>query len=508
MKRSKQNLSHNHLLTAEMGKLIPVSCVEALPGDTIQQHTSALVRVSPLAAPVMHPVTARIHHFFVPNRLIWDGLATGDGAGNSWENFITGGPDGLNAENPPTITTTTAKNNLEDYFGIPRVAGIDINALPFRAYNKIFNEFYRDQDLVTEVSQDQTSVQNIAWEKDYFTAARPWTQKGPDVTLPLGNKAPITGIGVDDTSFAVSSQNARETGGNISTYADADNASSDTLNKLWVEEDPDNAGYPNIYADLSNALGGDINDVRKAFAIQRYQEARSRYGSRYTEYLRYLGVNPKDSRLQRPEYLGGGHTQINFSEIMQTSPNISLDSVPTGSVRANTDGYGPGDLYGHGIAAMRSNKYRRFIEEHGYVISMLSVRPKAIYQDGIHRSFLRTTKEDYYQRELEHIGQQEIYNHEIYATITGGLDTFGYNDRYREYREHPSRVSGEYRDTLDYWHMARQFTSAPTLNSSFVECEPTKRIYNASTNHALWIMCQNRIVARRLLSRNASPRIF
>jgi len=497
MKRSKQNLSHNHLLSAEMGKLIPVSCVEALPGDTIQQHTSALVRVSPLAAPVMHPVTARIHHFFVPNRIIWDGLATGDGAGNSWENFITGGPDGLNAETPPTITTTTTVNNLEDYFGIPRVAGIDINALPFRAYNKVFNEFYRDQDLVSETSQDATAVQNIAWEKDYFTAARPWTQKGPDVTLPLGAKAPVA------HDLVGGGQRIGVYASNTSDYrymaAGGVNLESSTSSATSSE---------GLYADLTNAIGGDINDVRKAFAIQRYQEARSRYGSRYTEYLRYLGVNPKDARLQRPEYLGGGHTQINFSEIMQTAPNQTIDSTPTGSVRKDQGGYGPGDLYGHGIAAMRSNKYRRFIEEHGYVISMLSVRPKAIYQDGIHRSFLRTTKEDYYQRELEHIGQQEIYNNEIYAATSGGMDTFGYNDRYREYREHPSRVSAEYRDTLDYWHMARQFASAPTLNASFVECDPTKRIYNASTNHALWIMCQNRIVARRMLSRNAAPRIF
>ena len=495
MKRSKQNLSHTHLLSAEMGQLYPIACVEALPGDTIQQHTNVLARVSPLAAPVMHPVTARIHHFFCPNRILWDGLATGDGAGNSWENFITGGPDGNNAETPPTITTTITQNNLEDYFGIPRVAGIEVNALPFRAFNKIFNEYYRDQDLVTELAQDQTTIPKIAWEKDYFSSARPWTQKGPDVTLPLGAKAPIA-------------HNAAN-GANVDVYSDV-NAAYKAMNASGTVTGSATAGAEAsaLYADLTNAIGGDINDVRKAFAIQRYQEARARYGSRYTEYLRYLGVNPKDSRLQRPEYLGGGHTQINFSEIMQTAPNMTLDAVPTGSVRSNTAGYGPGDLYGHGIAAMRSNKYRRFIEEHGYIISMLSVRPKTIYQDGIHRGFLRTTKEDYYQKELEHIGQQEIYNNEIYADAANGMDTFGYNDRYREYREHPSRVSAEFRDTLDYWHMSRQFSSAPTLNASFVECNPTKRIYNASTNHALWIMCQNKMVARRLVSRNASPRIF
>ena len=487
MKRSKQNLSHTHLLTAEMGKLVPISCVEALPGDTVQQHTNVLVRVSPLAAPVMHPVTARVHHFFCPNRILWDGLATGDGAGNSWENFITGGPDGNNAENPPTVTTTTTTSNLEDYLGIPRVAGIDINALPFRAINKIFNEYYRDQDLVTERAQDALDLPSIAWEKDYFSSARPWTQKGPDVTLPLGAKAPIGTDAAINTNLGILDSN--------STYRTLRKVASDDIQYNGTAS----SEAQSLYADLSNAIGGDINDVRKAFALQRYQEARARYGSRYTEYLRYLGVNPKDSRLQRPEYLGGGHTQINFSEIMQTGGNTASSLKP----------FGTGDMYGHGIAAMRSNKYRRFIEEHGYIVSFLSVRPKTIYQDGIHRGFLRQTKEDYFQKELQHIGQQEIYNNEIYADSTSaGMDTFGYQDRYSEYREHPSRVSAEYRDTLDYWHMSRQFTSPPVLNTSFVECEPTKRIYNDNTFHALWIMCQNKIVARRMVSKSAAPRIF
>ena len=488
-----------------MGKLVPISCVEALPGDTVQQHTNVLVRVSPLAAPVMHPVTARVHHFFVPNRILWDGLATGDGAGNSWENFITGGADGNNAENPPTITTTTTTNNLEDYFGIPRVAGIDINALPFRAFNKIFNEYYRDQDLVTELAQDQTTVPNIAWEKDYFSSARPWTQKGSDVTVPLGDKAPIVGNTKNTQVFSTTDSSLRKLEVNTTDGHIKAAGYSGVLGDLKFTANSDFIG---LDADLAAATGANINDVRRAFAIQRYQEARARYGSRYTEYLRYLGVNPKDSRLQRPEYLGGGHTQINFSEIMQTSTNIAQDVLHDND-RAATTGYGIGDLYGHGIAAMRSNKYRRFIEEHGYIISMLSVRPKTIYQDGIHRGFLRTTKEDYYQKELEHIGQQEIYNNEIYADSTSaGMDTFGYQDRYREYREHPSRVSAEYRDILDYWHMSRQFTSAPVLNASFVECDPTKRIYNSSDNHALWIMAQNKIVARRMVSKNAAPRIF
>lgn len=482
MRRHKHNLSHYRLLTCDMGELVPVGVVEVLPGDTFQHRTAALIRVSPLVAPVMHPVQVRVHHFFVPNRLVWSG----------WEDFITG----ENAvDDVPTLSVDATNNRLTDFMGIPPVTGVTFNALPVRAYNLIYNEWYRDQDLVTAVGEDSLLVQKVAWGKDYFTAARPWPQKGGAVTVPLGEQAPITGIGMQWTTGGggeapLNPPASHETGGIDKDYT----SGWDTgVNNIIVAEDPDNANYPDIWADLSSAEGVNVNDLRKAFALQRYQEARARYGSRYTEYLRYLGVRSSDARLQRPEYLGGGRQTIAFSEVLQTAPDATSNV---------------GDLLGHGIAAMRTRRYRRFFEEHGHVISLMSVRPKGMYANSLHRKFLRRKKEDFYQRELEAIGQQEVTTQEIYAANPDPGTVFGYVDRYREYREEPSFVSTDFRSTFDYWHLARNFGSAPALNQTFVDCEPSKRIHAVQTDDVLWCMVRQQIAARRLVNRSAHARIL
>lgn len=492
MKRNKFNLSYTKLLTMDMGELVPVGLTEVLPGDTVQQATSALIRCSPLLAPVMHPVRVAIHHWFVPHRLSWE----------DWEDFITGGPDGMDASVFPTVTlgggTGAAVGSLADYLGCPTgVNNLEVSALPFRAYARIWNEFYRDQDLQTELVIDETSgpdtttntsLQNADWEKDYFTSSRPWEQKGPSITIPLGTTAPVQRTGTTANTVRVAA-----TGALVGAAIDAGtNASSEFANLgsgVGWQLDPNGA----LVANLAGASAITINALREAMALQRYSEARARYGSRYVEYLRYLGVRSSDARLQRPEYLGGGRQTIQFSEVLQTAEGTS----PVGELR------------GHGIAGMRSNRYRRFFEEHGYVISLMLVRPKTIYAQGLFRHWNRRTKEEFFQRELQHIGQQEVLNKEVYAPHASPNATFGYQDRYDEYRRSESLVSGEFRTTaLDFWHLARIFGSTPALNASFVSSVPTKRIFASTDTDGLYITCKHSIQARRMVARVGTSHIF
>jgi len=437
----------------------------------------------------MHPVNVRIHHFYVPNRIV----------NPTWEDFITGGEDGTPVP-LPTIETTDDKKSVLTYLGLPPIAGVDVCSMPVKAFNAIYNEYYRDQDLILKRDEDDITIPQCAWEKDYFSTARPWTQKGPDITLPVGDRAEIRGLGVvgtaTPTSGPLSVKESGQSGPPSSSYADY--YQDDVLR---AQADGPGAGaYPDIYADLASASAPSVNDFRAAFSLQRYQEARARYGSRFTEYLRYLGVTPSDSRLQRPEFLGGGTSRLNFSEVLQTGP-----SDTTGGPEDPT---GIGDLFGHGIAGVRGNRYRKFFEEHGYIISCMSVRPKALYLNGIHRDWLKTTKEDYYQKELTNLGQQEVYQAELYAE--NERDIFGFQDRYHEYRSHPSQIGQDFRDTLNAWHLGRELQADVTLNEDFINCDPSKRIFQITDEEidSLWCMINHHIVARRLVPKRANPRIM
>uniref|UniRef100_A0AAU8B6T3 Major capsid protein n=1 Tax=Dulem virus 79 TaxID=3145790 RepID=A0AAU8B6T3_9VIRU len=496
-KRTKFSLSHYNLTTMKMGFLCPVGITEVLPGDTIQQATSALIRVTPLVAPVMHPCHCRIDHWYVPIRLIWD----------DFENFITGGPDGLDASVYPTITGNFAQGSLADHLGVPvGVDNLEVSALPFRAYDLIWNEWYRNQDttdpvvISTASGKDTTTSTTLlakAWAKDYFTTAAPWPQKGPAVSVPVNLTAAgeptitatttITGSGIPQftpSGYGTNALHCSPNGTNVTWSAENVNSA---LN--WVNP----ALTANTTIDFKSGnpeLGSvDINQLREAFALQRFEEHRALYGSRYTEYLRYLGIRASDARLQRPEYLGGSRSTIQFSEVLQTAEGVD----PVGTMR------------GHGISAMRTRRYRRFIEEHGLIITTMSVMPISIYQQGLPRMWNRRVKEDFWQKELEHIGEQEVLNKELYAASDSPDDVFGYQDRYDEYRSHQSFVSGEFRKLLNYWHFAREFSNQPTISTDFIYGAPTNRPFAEQTQDQLYCMINHSIQARRLVSRRGQP---
>lgn len=505
-KRNKCSLSHYKLFSCQMGYLYPMALFEVLPGDTIQQFSQLLVRLNPLNFPVMHPLHCRVHHFFVPFRLLWE----------DWEDFITGGRDGLDASVFPTMAAPAATGylvqSLADYLGIqPDVPDVLHSALPFRAYSLIWNEYYRDNELQnpltislasgTDTTTNRTG-QTVNWEKDYFTKLRPDPQLGADVTLPFNsNRVPVLGIGKQDGTFASSNVTVRESDGTTQLYAtaseiDAGASTTDHYTEEGGGARGGTAGYPNIFGDLSGLIGT-IPEFWQANALQRFMEARSRYGSRYTEYLRYLGVRPSDARLQRPEYLGGGRQTIQFSEVLQTG------------VTTDADEEGVGNMAGHGIAGLRSNRYRRFFEEHGFVMSLFSMKPKTVYGQGLHRLWNRRTKEDFWQKEFEHIGQQETLNKEVQLDHNTPDGVFGYGDRYAEYREHLSSIAGNFRTTEAAWHMARLFTAGTTaLNSAFIAANPTNRIFQVTdpTVDQVKVMAMHSIQARRLVSGSAKAR--
>jgi hypothetical protein len=518
-RRNKFSLSNYKLLTAKMGLLIPIGLYEVLPGDTIQQNTSLFIRMAAMVTPVMHPLKIRIHHWYVPFRLIW----------KNFEQFITGGADGMDETVPPTFPAVAAQTpgTLYDYFGVPLGKAIPagtLSALPFRAYIKIYNEWYRDQDLEDELTCLDTdgvepnysaggtarSLLNVDWSRDYFTTARPWPQKGNAVTVPFSS-----GVGQSIVSDGSNPKlryvtNSGNLGSDSNLLHEVKNTGNDwflrtnsTRNPLASDGEYQTVWGSNTGLRLGGSAGIDVNALREAFALQRFEEHRAMYGSRYTEYLRYLGIKASDSRLQRPEYLGGGSSTVQFSEVLQTS---------AGTSEPFSSGTPVGTLRGHGIGAMRSNRFRRFIEEHGFILTLMSAVPKSIYMQSLPRLWSRRVKEDYWQKELEHVGQQPVYTDELYfdAPPAEGRTVFGYQNRYDEYREIQSTVSGEFRGTEKYWHLARDFASKPVLNSDFLKCNPSARIFadpgtESRQAQQMYIMANHSIQARRILSRNGNP---
>lgn len=497
MKRNRFNHNHTHLTTCDMGELIPIAVQEVLFGDTLNMSSDVLVRCAPMLTPVMHRVDCMIHHWYVPYRVIW----------SEFENFITGGPDGDSLPTFPTIAAPAVGGFPVGSLGDYARCAVGVNsfltsALVFRAYAKVWNENYRDQDLQDPLplstasgpdSTTSTTLQYAPWEKDYFTTSRPWTQKGPEVTLPLTGNAPVLGIAGLNSNVYNQAGTGLQSDGSSASGSNWSNTITATSGQQFRIQGDNTSKVPAVYADLSDVTSATVNDLRLALALQRFEENRARYGSRYTEYLSAHGVKSSDSRLQRPEYLGGGKQVIQFSEVLQTAEGTD----PVGTLR------------GHGIGNVRSNSFRKFFEEHGIVISLLSVKPKSIYMDGSPRMHNRRVKEDFWTKELEHIGQQEVLNKEVYAAHPTPNGTFGYQDRYDEYRRAESYITGEFRTTQDMWHFGRHFASPPALNASFVSgASITKEPFADQGSDVLQLMCNHRVTKKSLVSKRGNSFIL
>lgn len=536
-KRNVFNLSYENKLTMNMGELVPIMCMPIVPGDKFRVNTEALVRLAPLVAPMMHRVNVYTHYFFVPNRLVW----------NQWEDFITKGVDGEDAPVLPFLelqdhlVTTEADfrwyfgdSTLWDYLGLPTVKGIGskvhqgivngvhfpngfrVSALPFRAYQLIYNEYYRDQNLTEAVplnlgsgSDNQhlvylTSLRRRSWEKDYFTSALPWLQRGPEVTVPVGGSFGVVTLANRDNNQIFVGPDGKpakvDVGMNLIHAADKNNVTPGTIqtglangsnsgNAVWL--DPKGT----LVVDGENS-GVSIQDLRTSNALQRWFERNARGGSRYIEQiLAHFGVRSSDARLQRPQFLGGGKMPIAVSEVLQTS---STDAT---SPQAN--------MAGHGISAGVNNGFKHYFEEHGYVIGLMSIMPRTGYQQGVPRDFTKFDNMDFYFPEFAHLSEQEIKNQELYVSNdpTYNEGTFGYTPRYAEYKYHESEAHGDFRGNMSFWHLNRIFTDKPNLNTTFVECNPSNRIFATSgtRDDKFWVQIYQDVKALRLMPKYGTP---
>lgn len=573
--RSNFNLSHEVKLTCEIGKLVPFLCREVVPGDKWRVNSQFLCRFAPMLAPIMHNVNLYTHFFFVPNRLIY----------KDWEEYITGGADGTETPVAPFLevkkyqhdykglmTSSLVNNSLCDYLGLPCkqaqgtiidtsspiALGTRISALPFAAYQMVYDQYYRDETLDPEfdycldsgevheeVQEQLLKLRNRAWRKDYFTSALPWPQRGQDIVIPFADEAPIVqkdggkvfikfdsevnhpfkllDVRGENPAFRAlasgtyyihakdnSAGEVKQPGVVVGARNDSITSSSPVQATSALRFDPngslvvDERDWQHVKADLRNATGITINDFRRLLRVQVWLERNARGGARYTEQLRaHFSVLPQDSRLQRAEYLGGGRVPLIVSEVLQNS--------------AGTQESPQGNMSGHGMAAAsRENRIKHFFPEHGFLIGILSILPTPSYQQGIERMWSRVDKLDYYFPEFANLGEQEIKEKELYAADgTKNELTFGYAPRYSDYKYIPSSVHGDFRNSMNYWHLGRIFSNAPSLNSDFIHCDESKdglnRIFAVETSDVskhCWLQIYNDIRASRPMPKFGVPKII
>jgi len=513
-KLNKFNLSHERKFSMNMGDMIPVMCQEVIPGDKFRVQASVMMRMAPMLAPIMHRVNFKIDNFFVPTRIIW----------NEWEDFITGGKMGTSAPVSPYIESTQELHDLSlflhgslvDYMGLPTTNVIEtqslngklrFSALPFRAYQLIYNEYYRDETLSTEVpfsrgSGDQAAdavellqIRRSAWKKDYFTSCLPFAQRGGDVSLPIQG---------DSTDVTYKDQSLIKKTSDGSNVPNNEKLGSGNLDPQLRAGDPTPASGQQVRIENIDSFSFDatdltINVLRRAIALQTWLEKNARGGYRYIEQMfSHFGVVSSDARLQRPEYLSGSSNPIVVSEVLSTFQEIDGE-IPQGN------------MAGHGIGVGNAADFNKRFEEHGVIISILRVLPEPAYMNGVPRMYQRNDKLDYYWPEFAHLGEQEVKRRELlwhYANMGTQDATFGYQSRYAEYKYAPSTVHGDMKSTLKYWHMARDFgMSIPELDDFFIKCDPTHRIFNVDDPavHKLYVLLYNKVDALRPMPYFGTP---
>jgi len=478
--RSSFRIEKTHKTTFDAGYLVPIYVDEVLPGDTFNLRATIFARVATPIFPIMDNLYLDTFFFFVPNRLVWD----------NWQKFMgeqTNPGDSTDYVIPEITSPPNGYpvNSLQDYMGLPTVgmlannATIKHSALFLRAYNLCFNQWFRDQNLQDSVAVPKTDAGEPAStytllrrgkRHDYFTACLPWTQKGPEVLLPLSGTAPVITGSPINTSAQVALQWRQTTGAAVSgagALTVGGPATSTVLNTATNLGTGNNVVPANLFADLSAATASTINQIREAFQLQRLLERDARGGTRYTEIIRaHFGVISPDARLQRPEYLGGGSTPVNISQVAQTSATPdSGNGTPLGNLSA----YGTLVAHAHG--------FTQSFTEHGMIIGLASVRADLTYQQGLRKMWSRKTKYDFFWPVFSHLGEQPVFNKEIYIRGDANDDAvFGYQERWAEYRYNPSQISGFFKssaaNTIDGWHLSQYFTALPTLGATFIEDRP------------------------------------
>lgn len=538
-KRSNFDLSHDVKLTTDFGRLTPFLCTEVMPGDSFKCSSQVFARLAPMLAPVMNRMDVYTHFFFVPMRLLWD----------KWEDFITGGEDGLQMPSKPFITLQELERNralgvgsLADHLGLPVESLSDdvvrVDELPFRAYSLIWNEWYRDQNLedpidigfnisgeqqVTGDYAKKYFIKNRAWRKDYFTSALPWPQRGQDMRVPMHfdngfetrpNQSPFKVVG--GTDFTPSATMDLQ-------VAKGNSGRGNRILATTGSEQHELKINPDQWMLDGNNLGPTVNELRRSIQIQKWLEANARGGARYIEQiLSHFGVVSSDSRLQRPELLGGGKSPVLISEVVNQAGFSLNENSPTGTL---------GSMAGHGVSAQNSHGFKRYFEEHGYLIGIISFMPKSSYYGGVPRMWSKRDKFDYAWPEFANLGEQEILNKELYLGADQDPEgVFGYAPRYSEYKFIPSQVHGDFRKSMAYWHLGRTFLYPPKLNADFVRCgsdqysvvnnngstshnqEVLDRIFNFISESSgenyfdhIWVQVSNNIIAKRPLPYYGTP---